>query len=79
METLLRMVWIEPAYAACLKLGVDVGLFAALGEKGEGREYSVEELAGKTGVERDLLGMLPFVGIGCFVSFLDCMKLTERL
>lgn len=56
METLLRTAWIEPAYTACLKIGVDIGLFAALGDDlTEGRS-SVKELVERTSTDEALLG-----------------------
>ena len=56
METLLRIAWIEPAYAACLKIGVDIGLFAALGKSNTGITYTIEELAHLTNTDSNLLG-----------------------
>lgn len=59
METLLRIAWIDTSHTACLKIGIDVGLFEALGEVGKGATYSVEELAKTTSVEKELLGRKP--------------------
>lgn len=56
MENLLRVSWVEPAHTACLKIAMDVGLFAALGECNSGETYSAEELAKATKTDRNLLG-----------------------
>ena len=56
MEILLRIAWIEPAYTSCLKVAIDIGLFAALGENGIGVTKSVEELAMSTNTDKHLLG-----------------------
>lgn len=54
MDNMMRVAWIEPCYAACLKIALDAGVFRALGP---GKAYSVKQLAETTGAEEGLLGM----------------------
>ena len=54
MDTMLRIAWIEPSYAACLKIALDIGLFRALHDGGR---HSVESLADSTKSDPGLLGM----------------------
>lgn len=56
METLLRLAWVEPAYAVCMKIAVDVGLFEALGKTVDGSKYTAEQLATSTKTDPKLLG-----------------------
>lgn len=54
MDTMLRVAWIEPSYAACLKIAMDIGVFRALHEGGM---HSVESLSEITKTDPNLLGM----------------------
>lgn len=50
METMLRIAWTEPGYAAALKICLDLGLFKALAEgQGFATMKTVGDLAGSTG------------------------------
>lgn len=57
MDSMLRIAWIEPAYVACLKIALDIGVFRALNEGGRNSKHSLEDLAGTTKIEPDLLCM----------------------
>ena len=58
MDSMLRIAWIEPSYSACLKIALDIGLFRALVEGGDGSRHSVEDIARSTNTNPTILGKL---------------------
>ena len=54
-ETLLRIQYAQIPLQACLRIGVEIGLFKAL-DKGNGKPVSTSDLANDVGVDAQLLG-----------------------
>ena len=57
METMLRIAWVEPAYVACLKIAIEIGVFRALAKGGRGSKHTLNDLAEVTNTDSAFLGM----------------------